>query len=101
LHLSDTSHLIDFIVEENASKVGRYVTKSRVPVLPSGALALHRPDYCMILPMRSKRVEQDLMLRHRQFERNGGRFVELFPENLGDASILDPVLVATLDQEVI
>lgn len=68
---------IDFTVDRNPYKHGRYLPGSRIPVLPPKELFAARPDYVMILPWNLKSEIVDQLANIREW---GGRFVVPIPE---------------------
>jgi hypothetical protein len=42
--------LVEFTVDRNPHKQGRYLPGTHIPILPPEALAEERPDYILILP---------------------------------------------------
>ena len=69
--------IIDFIVDDSPLKQGLYSPGLHVPVLPSGAIAEHRPDYLLILAWN---FAQPIMANNSAFHEAGGRFIIPVPE---------------------
>jgi len=70
---------IDFTVDRNPYKHGRYLPGTRIPVHPPERIDLVRPDYVMILPWNLK----DEIMRQLSHIRDwGGRFIVPIPEPL-------------------
>lgn len=68
--------LIDFVVDRNPRKQGRFLPGSRIPILGEEALRARRPDYVVILPW-NLRAELSVQLSYvREW---GGRFVTAIP----------------------
>ena len=68
--------LLDFVVDRNPMKQGRFLPGVRIPVKPPEALAEHRPDYVLILPWNLK----DEIVQQLAFIRAwGGQFVIAIP----------------------
>jgi SAM-dependent methyltransferase len=74
---------LDFIVDRNPYKHGRFTPGMHVPIHPVDAMDARRPDYVLILPwnLKDEIVEQ---LRH--IAAWGGRFVVPIPE----VAVIDP-----------
>lgn len=68
---------IDFVVDANTWKQGRFLPGSRIPVLGPDHLEAERPDYVLILPwnLRGEIAEQVSFIRAW-----GGQFVVAIPE---------------------
>ncbi len=69
--------IIDFIVDDSPLKQGLYSPGLHVPVLPSGAIAEHRPDYLLILAWN---FAQSIMANNSAFHDMGGRFIIPVPK---------------------
>lgn len=74
---------LDFTVDRNTYKHGRYTPGKRIPILPVEALAEAKPDYILILPwnLKSEIIEQLAYVKDW-----GGRFIVPIPV----VSIIDP-----------
>ena len=67
---------IEYVVDRNSHKQGRYVPGARLPICDPGRLAEDRPDYCVILPWNFR----DEIVRQQQAYRDrGGRFIVPIP----------------------
>ena len=68
--------LIDFVVDRNPAKAGKYMPGSRIPIVGEARLREARPDYVVLLPwnLRTELVEQLDYVRDW-----GGRFVTAVP----------------------
>jgi SAM-dependent methyltransferase len=68
--------LIEFVVDRNPAKQGKYMPGSRIPILGEEALEASRPDYVVILPwnLRDEVIEQLHYVRGW-----GGRYVTAVP----------------------
>ena len=68
---------IDYTVDRNPYKHGRFLPGTHIPVLPPERIAETRPDYLLILPWNLK----DEIMEQMAFIRDwGGRFVVPIPE---------------------
>ncbi|MBI1360382.1 MAG: methyltransferase domain-containing protein [Alphaproteobacteria bacterium] len=74
---------IDFTVDRNPHKHGRYTPGTHIPILPVEAIDQHKPDYVLILPWNLK-TEISAQMKH--IGDWGGKFVVPIPE----ATIIDP-----------
>jgi len=67
---------IDYTVDRNPYKQGRFLPGTRIPILPPGVIAETRPDYVLILPWNLK----DEIVAEMSFIRDwGGKFVVPIP----------------------
>lgn len=68
---------LDYTVDRNPYKHGRFLPGTHIPILPPGRIAETRPDYLFILPWNLK----DEIMQQMAFIRDwGGRFVVPIPE---------------------
>jgi SAM-dependent methyltransferase len=68
---------LDFTVDANPYKQGKFTPGTRIPILPPEAIREARPDYVLILPWNLK----DEIARQASYVREwGGRFVVPIPE---------------------
>lgn len=74
---------IDFAVDRNPYKHGRFTPGTRIPILPVEALEAARPDFVLILPWNLK---DEIVAQMRGIGAWGGRFIVPIPE----ATVIDP-----------
>jgi hypothetical protein len=68
---------LDFTVDANPYKQGKYTPGTRIPILEPEAIRRARPDYVLILPWNLK----DEIARQAAYIREwGGKFVVPIPE---------------------
>ncbi len=67
---------IDYTVDINPHKQGRYLPGSRIPIYEPERIFETRPDYLLILPWNLK---QEIMAQMEGIRKWGGRFVTLIP----------------------
>ncbi len=79
---------IDFTVDRNPYKHGRYTPGTRIPIHPVEALDAAKPDYVLILPW-NLRAEITRQMQH--IADWGGKFIVPIPR----AEIIDPVLMSS------
>lgn len=72
---ADTTQ-IDFVVDRNIHKQGRYMPGVHIPILAPEELLRRRPDYCLILPWNFK---DEIMQQQAEYRRKGGRFIVPVP----------------------
>ncbi len=74
--------LIDFVVDANPNKQGKFLPASHIPVVDESLLKSKRPDFVMLLPWNLK----DELMDQLKYIRNwGGKFVVPIP----DLTIID------------
>jgi len=69
--------LLDFTVDRNPYKQGRFLPGTHVPIRHPSALAATRPDYVLILPWNLK---DEIVAQLAEVRSWGGRFVVPIPE---------------------
>ncbi|MBI5851018.1 MAG: class I SAM-dependent methyltransferase [Planctomycetes bacterium] len=68
--------VIDFCVDRNVHKQGRYLPGVNVPILAPEELLRRRPDYTLLLPWN---LEREIVGQQRAYLEAGGRFVVPVP----------------------
>jgi hypothetical protein len=69
--------VIEFIVDRNTFKQGKWVPGVRLPVLPPSAILERRPDFLLVLPWNFK---DEIIAQQADYLRGGGRFIVPVPE---------------------
>ncbi len=69
--------LVDYVVDRNPHKQGRYLPGSRIPIHAPEHIDETRPDYVLVLPWNLKDEITEQMAHVRDW---GGRFVVAIPE---------------------
>ncbi len=67
---------LDFVVDRNVHKQGRYVPGVRLPIEAPGRVLETQPDYVLILPWNFK---DEIMTQQDEYRRRGGRFIVPVP----------------------
>jgi hypothetical protein len=75
---------LDFTVDRNPYKHGRYTPGMHIPIYPVEAIAEAKPDYILILPWNLK---NEIVEQMRFVKDWGGKFVIPIPE----VTIIDPM----------
>lgn len=75
--------LIEFTVDRNHHKHGRFTPGTHIPVLPVEALDAAKPDYVLILPWN---LRKEISAQMKHIGQWGGKFVIPIPE----ATVFDP-----------
>ena len=70
------SDLIDFVVDANPHKQGKWLPASHIPVLTESVLRQQRPDYVIILPWN---LREEITQQLSYIKEWGGRFVIPIP----------------------
>lgn len=68
---------IDFAVDMNPLKQGKYMPGTRIPIFPPAALYEHKPDYVIILPWN---IADEIIKSHSEISQWGGKFIRAIPE---------------------
>jgi SAM-dependent methyltransferase len=69
--------LLPFVCDAAASKQGKYLPGSRIPILPPSALKETRPDTVLVLPWN---IVDEIIRQHSYVFDWGGKFVTALPE---------------------
>jgi SAM-dependent methyltransferase len=69
--------LVDFVVDRNPHKVGRFMPGVHIPIRPVEALVEAQPDYTLLL---SWNFRDEIVQQQRAYRDRGGRFVVPLPE---------------------
>ncbi|HEY4210541.1 MAG TPA: class I SAM-dependent methyltransferase [Steroidobacteraceae bacterium] len=67
---------LDFVVDRNVHKQGRYVPGVRLPIAAPERILQEQPDYVLILPWNFK---DEIMTQQAEYRRRGGRFIVPVP----------------------
>jgi SAM-dependent methyltransferase len=74
---------LDFTVDRNPYKHGRFTPGMHIPIFPVEAIAAAKPDYILILPWN---IRDEIVRQMRQVGEWGGKFIVPIPE----VAIIDP-----------
>jgi hypothetical protein len=75
---------LEFTVDRNPHKHGRYTPGMHIPIRPVAAIDEARPDYILILPWN---LREEIVQQMRHVSRWGGRFIVPIPE----VEIIEPM----------
>ena len=68
---------IDFVVDANPHKVGRYVPGVGLPIVPPARLLESQPDFTLLLVWN---IAKEVLAQQAEYQRRGGRFIRVIPE---------------------
>ncbi|OAA25133.1 Methyltransferase domain-containing protein [Frankia sp. EI5c] len=68
--------LIDFVVDRNTHKQGKYLPGARIPILDPAVLLERQPDYLLLLAWN---VKKEIMSQQEEYAARGGHFIVPVP----------------------
>ena len=69
--------LIDFVVDRNIHKQGRFMPGQHIPIFAPEKIMEERPDYVLILPWN---VTDEILKQQQEYRDQGGKFIVPIPE---------------------
>ena len=70
------TELVDFVVDRNTYKQGKYMPGVHIPIRPAEALLEEQPDYCLLLAWN---FTAEILQQQDEYVRRGGRFIRPVP----------------------
>jgi hypothetical protein len=68
--------LVDFVVDRNTYKQGKYMPGVHIPIKPAELLLEEQPDYCLLLAWN---FTAEILRQQEEYVRRGGRFIRPVP----------------------
>ncbi len=68
--------LVEFVVDRNPHKVGRYMPGVHIPIREVAALLEDRPDFVLLLAWN---LRDEILAQQEEYRRGGGRFIVPIP----------------------
>ena len=72
-----STDLLPLVVDAAASKQGKYLPGSHIPILAPDQISLKKPDFVLILPWN---IAEEVMQQQSHIREWGGQFVTVIPE---------------------
>lgn len=72
-----STDLLPLVVDAAASKQGKFLPGSHIPILAPEQIAIKQPDYVLILPWN---IAEEVMLQQAHIRQWGGQFVTAIPQ---------------------
>jgi SAM-dependent methyltransferase len=66
------SGVVEYVVDRNPAKVGKYLPGVKVPIRPVETLTLDRPDYVLVLAWN---FAAEIIQQNQEYARMGGQFI--------------------------
>ncbi len=77
INFAGLSPYIEFVLDDQPEKQGKYMPGSRLAILPGETLETHFVDLCLLAVNAEN--EEKLIAKHQTYEKKGGRFASIHP----------------------
>jgi hypothetical protein len=74
--IGEPARAIDFVVDRNTHKHGKFMPGLRTEIRPVQALLEHQPDYTLLLAWNFR---DEILAQQAEYRRRGGRFIVPIP----------------------
>ena len=76
-HFNITNNNLDFIVEDNPLKIGKFTPLNHIEIKNAEEIYRYKPDYILILAWN---FAESIIRKHDKFRQQGGKFIIPLPE---------------------
>jgi len=77
INFAEIGALIEYVVDDQREKQGKYLPGSRLPIVPSEILKEDAIDLCLLAVNAEN--EETVIAKHREYENSGGKFASILP----------------------
>lgn len=74
--LGEAARHVDYVVDQNVFKQGKWVPGVQIPILPPATITSDRPDYLLLLPWN---LQREILLQQQAYRDSGGKFIIPLP----------------------
>ena len=76
-HFGLGNDILDFIVDDNPMKQGKFSPGFHIPIMAAGELYKRMPDYLVVLAWN---FAEPIMEKHEEYKKRGGKFILPMPK---------------------
>lgn len=77
INFAGLSPYLEFVLDDQIEKQGKYMPGSRLPILPGESLEKYSVDLCLLAVNAEN--DEKVMAKHREYQKKGGCFVPILP----------------------
>jgi len=77
IHHFEIGEYLDYLIDDNPAKQGRFSPGLHLPVFPSSELTVRKPDYVIILAWRFSEI---IINKNQNYVKSGGQFIIPLPQ---------------------